>query len=608
MNERLPYLRDKTSKLTTLPGVYKMKNRDGLIIYIGKAKNLKNRVTSYFRESADHTPKVAKMVENVYDYDFIVNDSEYEALVLECSLIKTHKPKYNILLKDDKGYHYIHISSGPYPRITAENQIIKDGINLGPYTSPGVTSQTVKEVNKAFMLPTCKKKFPCHSAANRKPCLNYHIKQCMGVCRGNISSSEYSEIISQAISYIKCGSKESVEKLTQQMEEAAENLEFEKAAKLRDRINSVTRAAQTQKIIDPEIIDSDIIAAVSNPQGTCVSVLVYRKGKLIDKNAYFFDGTSFDDALLEDFLIQYYLADRDIPVNIIVEYDIENKDILEKMLREQALHPVHILYRQKGNMLKYIMMARNNASEFLSIRVGRTGRELIALDELSKLLGLSGPPEYIEAYDISNLGSSAMCASMVVFENGRPQKKMYKKFSIKTVLEQNDYACMHEVLERRFRRFLDDNEEDEGFRRKPDLIFLDGGKGQVNAVEPYLRQMGIDVPVFGIVKDSKHRTRAISTGGEEISVSSIKSAFTLITNIQDEMHRCAISYQKKLHSKITFESQLVQVKGIGEKKAAKLIKHFKTMSAIKNAQADDIAKAGGIKHETAQELLDLLNK
>ncbi|MBP1565385.1 MAG: excinuclease ABC subunit UvrC [Oscillospiraceae bacterium] len=607
MNERLPYLREKTSKLTTSPGVYKMKNALGHIIYIGKAKNLKNRVTSYFRESADHTPKVAKMVENVYDYDFIVTDTEYEALVLECSLIKQHKPKYNILLKDDKGYHYIHVSDEAYPRITTQNQPPASGITLGPYVSPSVTKQTVAEVNKVFMLPVCKKKFPCRTAANKKPCLNYHIKQCMGVCRGKISVSEYSEIISQAVDYIKNGSKESVERLTEEMLCASENLEFEKAAKIRDRIQSIQRAAQTQKIIDADIAFTDIIASVCNYVGTSVSVIVYRNGKLVDKNSYFFEGIAEADNVLEDFMVQYYSGNNDIPKNIFIADDIPDKEILEQLLKEQSGHTVHIMHRQKGNMMKYIMLARNNASEFLSLRAGRTGKELVALEELSKLLGLKNPPVYIEAYDISNLGSSAMCASMVVFENGRPMKKMYKKFSIKNVLIQNDYACMHEVLERRFRRYLDENETDEGFKRRPDLIFLDGGKGQVNAVEPYLREMGIDVPVFGIVKDNKHRTRAISTGGEEISVSSIRNAFALITNIQDEMHRCAITYQKKLHSKITFDSRITQVKGIGEKKAVKLMTRFKTIEALKNADAEEVSKIAGVNIEVAKELLLILN-
>ena len=606
MNDRLEYLREKTAKLTDFPGVYRMKNSDGEIIYIGKAKNLKKRVTSYFRVSADHTPKVAKMVENVYDYDFIVTDTEYEALVLECSLIKQHKPKYNILLKDDKGYHYIHISDEKYPRITAEKRVVPGGITLGPYTSPGVTKQTVTEANKVFMLPVCKKKFPCTSSAGKRPCLNYHIKQCMGVCMGKISESDYAEIVNEAVEYIKTGSRESVEKLRAEMEKAAENLEFEKAAMLRDRISSVTKAAETQKIFDPELESTDIIASAASPEGTCVSVIVYRNGRLVDKNSYFFEDAENDSSLYSDFIMQYYSTGHDTPKNIFTEYEAEDSRMISELLKEKSGHAVHIQYRQKGNMMKYIMLARNNASEFLSVRAGRTGREIIALEQLSKLLGLPKPPEYIEAYDISNLGSSAMCASMVVFEHGRPLKKMYKRFSIKNVAVQNDYACMHEVLERRFTRFLDENEGDEGFRRKPDLIFLDGGKGQVNAVEPYLRQMGIDIPVFGIVKDNKHRTRAISTGGEEISVSSLKSAFTLLTNIQDEMHRAAITYQKKLHSKITFDARLTSVKGIGPKKAAKLMQHFRTVDAIKNSTPEEISHVAGISPETAAELILIL--
>ncbi|MDO5559717.1 MAG: excinuclease ABC subunit UvrC [Oscillospiraceae bacterium] len=607
INERLPYLREKTSLLTTMPGVYKMKNKDGNIIYIGKAKNLKNRVTSYFRESADHTPKVAKMVENVFDYDFIVTDSEYEALVLECSLIKQHKPKYNILLKDDKGYHYIHVSDEHYPRITAQKQMITTGITLGPYTSQSVTKQTVSELNKVFRLPTCRKKFPQEIGRNR-PCLNFYINQCMGVCTGSISEDEYNDIINQAVEYAKSGSKQSVERLKAEMTEAAENLDFEKAARIRDRISSIEKASETQKIVDSELADTDIIASVSDSRGTCISVLIYRNGKLVDKVTNYFEDASSDEELMGNFIAANYTDPAEIPKNIFVEYDIEDSQIIEQLLRELCGRAVHIIYRQKGSMMKYIMMARNNASELLSMRSGRTGKELIALEELSKLLGLPKPPEYIEAYDISNMGSSAMCASMVVFENGRPLKSRYKKFSIKNVKIQNDYACMHEVLERRFRHYLDESETDEGFKKMPDLVFLDGSKGQVNAVEPYLREMGIGVPVYGIVKDNKHRTRAISTGGSEISVSSLKSAFSLITAIQDEMHRCAITYTKKLHKKLSYETRITSVKGIGPKKAQKILMNYKTLSAIRDADADELAKVAGIKPETARELIDVIKE
>lgn len=605
MNERLLFLREKTSKLTTSPGVYLMKDTKGGIIYIGKAKNLKNRVTGYFRETPDHTPKVAKMVSLVYDYDFIVTDTEYEALVLECSLIKQHKPKYNILLKDDKGYHYIKVSREQFPRITAEMQLTKDGEFLGPYTSGFVTRQAVNEVNRAFKLPTCKKKFPLEFRRHR-PCLNFYIKQCMGVCTGKIPEDEYNSIIKQSISYIKNGSVQSVETLTKEMNDAAENLDFERAAKLRDRISAITKASDSQKIFAEGLINADIIASTKNNESSCISVLIYRNGKLFDKESFFFDEYS-DENILEPFISQYYSIRDDIPKIILVDEDFEGMSLAEELLREKCNHAVRISCPQKGNFLKYTMMAKSNASEYLSLKVGRTSKELVALEELAKLLGLDKPPLYIEAYDISNLASTAMVAGMVVFENGRPQKKNYKKFSIKTVDIQNDYACMREVLERRFRRYLSDNDRDEGFSRMPDLIFVDGGKGQVNAVEPALRELGVTCPIFGIVKDNKHRTRAIATGGEEISVSSSKSAFFLLTRIQDEVHRFSISFQRTKHKKNSYQLELTSVKGIGEKKAMKLISSFKTREKLCEATVEEIGKIAGVNLETATELYNVIH-
>ena len=605
MNERLPYLREKTYGLTLSPGVYIMKDKSGKIIYIGKAKNLKNRVTSYFRETPDHTPKVAKMVSLVYDYDFIVTDSEYEALVLECSLIKQHKPKYNILLKDDKGYHYIKISKEAYPRITAEKKILDNGTYLGPYTSSYIAKQAVMEANKFFRLSSCKKKFP-QDFGKQRPCLNYHINQCMGVCRGKISEKEYNEAVSQAVEYIRNGSTESIKRLREQMELASENLEFERAAVLRDRINAISHAADKQKIIDSELVNTDIIATVQNEGGACGAVLMYRNGRLWDKAVHFLGDGDINENILEDFILQYYQGKTDIPKSIIIGEEIPETEMLDKLLSEKSGHAVHIYYRQRGNMLKLLMLAKSNAGEYISIKVGRTAKEIIALEELSKLLGLQKPPEYIEAYDISNLASTAMVSGMVVFENGRPNKKAYKRFSIKNVQIQNDYACMREVLERRFKRY--EEGEDEGFSRMPDIIFVDGGKGQVSAVEPMLREMGVHVPVFGIVKDNKHRTRAVAASGGEISLNSSQSAFMLLTRIQDEMHRFAITYQRTLHSKRTFELEITKVKGIGEKKAQKLILHYKTKEALKAASSADLAKIAGINEETALRLHEFIQE
>ena len=601
MNERLPYLREKTSKLTLSPGVYRMRNKSGDIIYIGKAKNLRNRVTSYFRENPDHTPKVAKMVSHVYDYDFIVTDSEYEALVLECSMIKQHMPKYNILLKDDKGYSFIKISNEEFPRITAELQKKGDGTFLGPYTSSFVTRQTVEEVNKVFSLPSCKRAFP-RDFGKYRPCLNFHIKQCMGVCQGKIGAEEYGKIISQAEEYIKNGSEASVETLTEQMNAAAENLDFELAARLRDRISAIKRAADNQKIIDEDMRDTDVVAMAQNGENSCAAVLMYRGGRLFDRAEYDLGAPDSETDMLEDFVVQYYSDPTKIPREIIVEEELPNSEMVERLLREKCGHAVDLSSKKRGRGLRLIMMAKSNAEESLAIKVGRTGKEIAALEALGKLLGLPEPPLYIEAYDISNLGSSSMVAGMVVFENGRPLKKAYKCFSIKETQIQNDYASMREVLERRFRHYQDDSETDEGFSRMPDLILLDGGKGQVNAVEPILREMGIDVPLFGMVKDGNHRTRAIATSGSEIAISGTKSAFMLVTRIQDEVHRFSITYQRKKHGKESYGSGLTKIKGIGEKKAQKLFAAFKTREEFKKASSEDIAKAAGIPLPLAEQV------
>lgn len=605
MNERLPYLREKTALLTTSPGVYRMRDKTGHIIYIGKAKNLRNRVTSYFCKSPDHTPKVAKMVSNVYDYDFIVTDSEYEALVLECSLIKQHKPKYNILLKDDKGYSYIKISDEPYPRITMEMQKNGNGTFLGPYTSTFVASQTAAEVNKVFMLPTCRRKFPDEFGKGR-PCLNFHIKQCMGVCTGKFSEDEYAQAVNQAVEYIKSGSEASVEKLTEKMMQAAEDLDFELAARLRDRISAIKRAADRQKIISDDMKDTDVIAAAQNGDEACIAILMYRSGRLYDRSEVNVGELDTPAAMIQDFMVQYYSAPLRIPREIITEEEIPDAEMITRLLREKSGHAVDIFSRKRGKGLQLINMAKANASESLAIKVGRTGREIVALEELAKLLGLSEPPLYIEAYDISNLASTSMVAGMVVFENGRPNKKAYKRFSIKDVAIQNDVACMHEVLGRRFRHYRDENETDEGFKRLPDLILLDGGKGQINAVEPVLRELGINVPLFGMVKDNKHRTRAIATGGGEIAINENRSAFMLVTRIQDEVHRYSITYQRSKHRKQAYALEITKIKGIGEKKAEKIFGTFKTRSELKKASPEEIAKAAGISLDTANQVYEFV--
>ena len=599
-NPCLPYLRDKTSKLTEKPGCYIMKDSGGKIIYVGKAKNLKHRVTSYFRKGQDHLPKVWKMVSLVRDYDFIVTDSEFEALVLECSLIKQYSPKYNILLKDDKGYSYIRVSNEEYPRLTAALQKEDDGAQyIGPYISSYSVKQAVDEANRVFMLPTCTKQFP-RDLGKSRPCLNCFIKQCMGVCKGEIAAEDYRRVVQQAVEYIKSGSQASVERLTEQMNAAAEALDFEQAAKLRDRIAAIKKAAEGQKIVSDDLRDMDIFAVSENADRACGSVLMYRGGRLFDKYSAPLGMTDLGSAMREGFITEFYSARSEIPKDILLDEPIENTELLERYLSDKCGHRVHISVPQRGALLRLTTLAKSNASEHLSLRVGRTGKEITALEELAKALGLEKPPRFIECYDISNFGSSDMTCGMVVYENGRPCKRFYRKFAIKTVHEQNDYACMCEAVERRFKRYLEG--EDEGFSTLPDLILLDAGKGHVATVTPVVRALGINVPIYGLVKDSKHRTRAATASDHEISLTSYRRAFALVTAIQDEVHRYAITFTKARHKKNSFALGLTSVKGIREKKAQKLMTEYKTRAALEAATEYELAKTAGVSAATAAEL------
>ena len=606
MNPRLPYLREKTSKLTTSPGVYLMKNKENAIIYIGKAKNLKNRVTSYFRENPDHTPKVAAMVSNVFDYDYIVVDSEYEALLLECSLIKQHKPKYNILLKDDKGYHYIRISDEDYPRITNEKNTQAGGTYLGPYMSGFITKEAVDEANRVFMLPTCRRRFP-QDFRKERPCLNYHIKLCMGVCRGKIDKETYNDTVRQAVEFIRSGSAQSVERMEKEMTEAAENLEFEKAAMLRDRINAVKKASEKQKIISHGVDSTDVIGIAEAYDGIIISVLMYREDRLYDKAVFEFSKSDSGEDILSLFLAQYYHGRTDIPRTVTVDHLPDDYELIERMLSQQAGRNVKLHQPQRGRLPELMRLAKSNSAEYAALRSDRTGKEVIALEQLGKSLGLARPPKYIEAYDISNLSSESMVAGMVVFENGRPLKKAYKRFNIKEQELQNDYGSMREVLRRRLTHIVN-QDGDEYFNRTPDLILLDGGTGHVHAVAPLLKELGLDIPLFGMVKDDKHRTRAIATGGREIQINNLRAVFDLVTCIQDEVHRYSVSFMHQKHKKKTYSSELLTVKGVGEKKAAKIMIKYKTKTNLLRATPEELAAVAGISLETAKELWDVIQR
>ncbi len=602
-NPRLSYLNEKTKKLPTQPGIYIMKDKSGEIIYVGKAKSLKNRVSSYFRSVDKHLPKVYKMVENVHDFEYIVTRSEFEALILECSFIKQHSPKYNILLKDDKGYHYIKITPGEYGKILPTHQKIEDGSRyIGPYISSYVTSQTVDEVNKAFLLPTCNRKFP-QDIRKGRPCLNYHIKQCMAPCTGKISVAEYNEALEQAIQFIKGDNQEIQKKIYQMMLDAAENEEFEKAARYRDRLNAIKNVGASQKVVSIRYEEQDVIALVQGTVNACAVLLKFRGYKLVDKEYFLLEPS--DDAADERarFVMEYYDMKGEVPKTVVLDDVPAHRVELQQWLADKAGHAVSLHVPQKGDQMELVTMARENASQHISERSRRNSREIHALDELSRLLGLNKIPEYIEAYDISNIGGDTIVAGMVVFDGGRPLRGAYRKFSVKSVQgTPDDYASMREVLQRRFERYAQHKDEGIGFGRMPDLILLDGGKGHVAAVKPLVRSMGYDVPIFGMAKDDRHRTRVITTEDGELSVSSFKTAFDLLTSIQDEVHRFSIEYSRSKHQSKAMDSMLKEVPGIGPKRAQNLFLRFKTLKAMKAATVEELALTPSMTEAAAEAL------
>lgn len=595
-------LRRKAMALPLTPGVYIMKNKDKKIIYIGKAKALKNRVSSYFGSHSNHSLKVIRMVENVDDFDYILCDTEFEALVLECSLIKQHMPKYNILLKDDKGYNYIKITKEEFPRISECKQMDDDNATyIGPFISNFSVKNAVEETLKIFKLPTCNKKFPRDYNKSR-PCLNGFMGNCCALCNGRISKEEYVASVEDAVAFLKGGSAAAVREMTAKMQEYSENLEFEKAAKLRDRIKAIKNLDEKQKVVSINVPEEDVFALVNSTKKACFNVIRFQNGKLTDSEHWLID--SIDDlpqARLE--LIERYYSMRDrVPSRIAVDGEIADEELLHQYLESLRKKKVELIHPQKGEHLAIVNLCIKNANEHLAQNQGRLGREMAALEELGNLLGLTKAPEYIESYDISHTFGADNVAGMVVYHNGRPMKKAYKRFSIKGFDGQNDVGSMNEVLTRRFKHYYEDD-DDSTFKILPDLILLDGGQPQVNAVLPVIRQMKLDVPVFGMVKDNKHRTCAIAYDGGEIEINSHRAAFTLVSSIQEEVHRFAITYHHKKHQKSSFSTSLTNINGIGDKKAKALLKHFKTISAIKSSSVDDLLQVKGISEKNAQDIV-----
>lgn len=604
MNPKMKILRKKAMSLPLLPGVYIMKNADGEIIYIGKAKALKNRVSQYFGSQNRHPVKVRKMVENVDRFDYIVTGSEFEALVLECSLIKQHSPKYNILLKDDKGYSYIRISEGEYRKISAVFNKKDDGSEyIGPYLSSYSVRQSVDAANKIFKLPQCNKVFPRDFGKSR-PCLNYYISQCCGLCTGKIKKSDYDEAVDGAIAFLKGDSRNIIADLRAKMEKAAEELDFEQAAKLRDRINSIERIKEKQKVVYKSVEEQDVFATADIDGSVCLAVLRFSNGRLFDSEHFFFDDPGDKKSMRSDFITSYYSMRDNIPKRVTVDGEVADRELLEQWLSEKKGKKVTVFVPARGEQLEIVNMCRKNAEEKLAIKKGRTGREIAVLDELKDLLGLKKTPEYIESYDISHTAGQDSVAGMIVFKGGKPYRKAYKRFSIKSFDGNDDYRAMNEVLTRRFSEYEKSKDSTEGFGKLPDLILLDGGVGQVHAVEPVLREFGLKIPLFGMVKDNRHRTRAISGDGGEIAINSKRQVFTLVSEIQNEVHRFSVAYHHQKHAKRGLSLSLTEIEGVGEKRASALLKYFKTITAIKNAEVDELSKAPGITSAVAQNIYD----
>ncbi len=600
--EKRRELRKKAMNLPLHPGVYIMHDKSGEIIYIGKAKALKNRVSQYFGSEKNHQEKVRQMVAHVDWFEYILTDSEFEALVLEASLIKQHTPKYNILLKDDKGYHYIKITNEAWPRISQAKQVQDDGARyLGPYVSSWATKESVDEALKIFALPDCTRRFP-QDIGKRRPCLNYYIKQCCAPCLGRISQTEYQGLVEEAIEFVQGGSNASVKKLEQQMREASEKLQFERAARLRDRLQAVKRMADRQKVVANSVPEQDVIALAQGAAAACFQVFRFQDARLYDRESFPMGPVGEPEEARGEFLERYYSIREKIPPRITLDGPAKDSELLEQWLTDKAGRAVHIVLPQIGEQAKLVEMVRSNAAEQVAQSTGRTGREASALDELGRLLGLQSPPQYIESYDISNLAGEDNVAGMVVYENGRPLKSAYRKFKIRTVEGQDDYASMHEVLTRRFQEYEAHKGEEDGFGRLPDLILLDGGKGQVSAVRPVLEQFGLKIPLFGMVKDSSHRTRAITGDGGEIAINSHRAAFTLVSSIQDEVHRWAIGYHRQSRKKHAFSSTLTQIEGIGEKRAKSLLHHFRTIAAIQEATMEELEGAPDMTHPAAEKV------
>ena len=604
-------IEEELKKLPAKPGVYLMHDEKDQIIYVGKAINLKNRVRQYFQASRNKGAKIEQMVTHIRRFEYIVTDSELEALVLECNLIKEHRPKYNTMLMDDKGYPFIKVTvNEPYPRIMLARTMQKDKAKyFGPYTSAIAVKDTIDLIRKLYHIRSCKRNLP-KDAGKERPCLNYHIKQCNAPCQGWVSEEEYRRSIDEAISFLNGHYDKVLKRLEQEMQTASDNMEFEKAIEYRELINSVKQIAQRQKITDSTGEDRDVLAVAKDAEDAVVQVFFIRGGRLIGRDHFFLRNASEESKseILESFIKQFYAGTPFIPSELMLQEELEEKEILEEWLTKKKEHRVHIRVPKKGEKEKLVELARTNAALVLNTDKERLkreeGRTIGAVKEIEKLLGLSEIVR-MEAYDISNTSGFASVGSMIAYEKGKPKRNDYRKFKIKSVHGPDDYASMKEVLARRFQHGLEELEvsgEINSFTSFPDLILMDGGKGQVNIALEVLGELGIEIPVCGMVKDDYHRTRGLYYNNEEIPIDRHSEGFKLITRIQDEAHRFAIEFHRKLRSQGQVHSVLDDIKGIGPARRKALMKHYASIEEIKNASVEELKTLPTMNEKSAKEV------
>ena len=611
---------EELKKLPRKPGVYIMRDDKDVILYVGKAINLHNRVRSYFRENIGRGPAIDQMVSLIARFEYIVTDSELEALVLENNLIKENSPKYNTLLKDDKTYPYIKVTVGEdYPRILFSRTMKKDKSRyFGPYTSAAAVKDTIELLNKLYQLRTCNRVLPRDIGIER-PCLNYHIKQCLAPCQGYVSKEEYRQQVAGALEFLNGNYSPILKDLEEKMNKAAEAMEFEDAARYRDLLSSVRQVSQKQKITEGVGEDKDILALYQDETEAVVQVFFVRDGKLIGREHYYMTHVPENNkpAILQDFVKQFYAGTPFIPRELMLQYEIEDAELIEKWLSERKGSRVYLKVPKIGSKEKLVELAAQNAKLILSQdreKLKREeGRTIGAVKEISDLLQLPlNGTARMEAYDISNINGFENVGSMVVYEKGKPKRSDYRKFKIKSVSGPDDYACMREVLTRRFRhgmeesRELEEQEMDQeygSFTKFPDLILMDGGRGQVNIALSVLEELGIDIPVCGMVKDDNHRTRGLYYHNIELPIDTHSEGFKLVTRIQDEAHRFAIEYHRSLRSKTQVKSVLDDIPGVGPARRKALMRHFKSLEEIRQATVEELMEIPEMNERTAQEIV-----